>query len=102
MKERVTLPSRHGRNRIVRQKHNSPPPEAGYCSQKPIGPNLRYLHLDGLRFCFLRLRQMEIQHPILELGFDLLLIDHIGQREGPDKAPVRALDPMNGILSIFS
>ena len=70
--------------------------------EEPLSTSLRYLHLDGLRFCFLRLRQMEIQHPILELGLDLLLIDHIRQREGPDNAPVRAFDPMNRILSIFS
>ena len=70
--------------------------------EEPLSTSLRHLHLDGLRFRFLRLRQMEIQHPILELGLHLFLVDHIRQREGPDKTPVRALDPMNRILSIFS
>src|SRR5262245_46909900 len=51
------------------------------------------LHVDGAGFRLLRLREPDLEEPVLELRPDLRRVGVVGQREGPGERAVRPLDP---------
>ena len=48
-----------------------------------------YLHFDGFRLRLFILRQIDLQHAVLELRADFAAVGALGQRETPEEVAVR-------------